>query len=103
MKQTVLHGIAGAALDEITRDVPIDEPPPLPENARLNAIGKSIPRFDAVEKVTGRARYTFDVRLPGMLYGRRVVSTVPHARVKSIDTSAAERYPGVRAVHVLDR
>src|SRR6266576_3454932 len=56
-----------------------------------------------VQKVTGQARYTFDVQLPGMLHARRVVSTVPHARIKSIDTSEAETYPGVRAVHVLDR
>jgi xanthine dehydrogenase YagR molybdenum-binding subunit len=102
-KQTMLYGIAGEQLGKVTRDVPIDEPPPLPENAKLSAIGKSVPRFDAVQKVTGQARYTFDIQLPGMLHARRVVSTVPHARVKSIDTSAAERYPGVRAVHVLER
>jgi xanthine dehydrogenase YagR molybdenum-binding subunit len=102
-KQTMLYGIAGEQLGEVTRDVPTDEPPPLPENARLGAIGKPIPRFDAVQKVTGQARYTFDVQLPGMLHARRVVSTVPHARIKSIDTSEAEKYPGVRAVHVLER
>jgi xanthine dehydrogenase YagR molybdenum-binding subunit len=101
--QAMLYGIVGERLEQITRRVPLDEPPPLPENAKLSAIGKSIPRFDAVQKVTGRARYTFDVQLPGMLYARRVVSTVPHARVKSIDTAAAEKYPGVRAVHVLER
>jgi xanthine dehydrogenase YagR molybdenum-binding subunit len=101
--QAMLYGIVGEQLEQITRQVPLDEPPPLPENAKLNAIGKPIPRFDAVQKVTGQARYTFDVQLPGMLYARRVVSTVPHARVTSIDTSAAEKYPGVRAVHVLER
>src|SRR4029450_5151276 len=58
---------------------------------------------DAVPKVTGQARYTFGVRLPGMLYGRIVSSTVPHARIKSIDTSAAEAYPGVKDVHIADR
>ena len=60
-----------------------DEPPPLPPNAELQVIGKPCPRLDAVQKVTGKARYTFDVQLPGMLYARRVVSTVPHARIKS--------------------
>jgi xanthine dehydrogenase YagR molybdenum-binding subunit len=99
----MLYGIVGEQLEQITRNVPLDEPPPLPENAKLSAIEKSIPRFDGVQKVTGQARYTFDVQLPGMLYARRVVSTVPHARVKSIDLSAAEKYPGVRAVHVLER
>jgi xanthine dehydrogenase YagR molybdenum-binding subunit len=101
--QTMLRGIAGDKLEQITRDVPFDEPPALPENAKLSAIGKSVHRFDAAEKVTGRARYTFDVQLPGMLYAQRVVSTMPHARIKSIDTSAAEKYPGVRAVHILER
>ena len=99
----MLYGIVGERLEQITRRVPLDEPPPLPENAKLKAIGKSIPRFDAVQKVTGRARYTFDVQFPGMLYARRVVSNVPHAHIKSIDTSAAEKYPGVCAVHVLER
>jgi xanthine dehydrogenase YagR molybdenum-binding subunit len=82
-QQATLYGIVGERLEHITRRVPPDEPPPLPENAELSAVGKSIPRFDAVQKVTGRARYMFDVQLPGMLYARRVVSTVPHARVKS--------------------
>lgn len=102
-QQDVTYGIVGERLEQVNRRVPADEPPPLPENAKLKVVGKSLPRFDAVQKVTGRARYTFDVQLPGMLYARRVVSTVPHARVVSIDTSAAEKHPGVRAVHVLDR
>jgi xanthine dehydrogenase YagR molybdenum-binding subunit len=102
-QQAMLYGIVGEKLERVTRSVPADEPPPLPENAKLKAIGRSIPRLDGVQKVTGRARYTFDIQLPGMLYARQVISSVPHARVKSIDTSAAERYPGVRAVHVLDR
>lgn len=102
-RQSLAYGIVGERLKKITRRVPLDEPPPLPANARLKVIGQPLPRMDAVQKVTGAARYTFDVQLPGMLYGRRVISTVPHARIRSIDTSAAEAYPGVRAVHVLDR
>ena len=101
--QSVLYGIVGEELKQVTRQVPVDEPPPLPKNEELSVIGKPVPRMDAVLKVTGRARYTFDVQLPGMLYARRVVSPVPHARITSIDTSAAEKYPGVRAVHVLER
>jgi xanthine dehydrogenase YagR molybdenum-binding subunit len=101
--QSVTYGIVGDALEQVTRRVPLDEPPPLPPNAELRVIGQSVPRFDAVQKVTGKARYTADVQLPGMLFGRRVVSTVAHARVLAIDTSKAERYPGVRAVYVLDR
>jgi xanthine dehydrogenase YagR molybdenum-binding subunit len=102
-QQALPYGIVGEGLKEVTRRVPLDEPPPLPENAKLKSIGKPVSRLDGVEKVTGRARYTFDVRLPGMLWARRVVSPLPHARIKSIDTSAAERYPGVRAIHILER
>ncbi|ATB41733.1 oxidoreductase [Cystobacter fuscus] len=101
-QQALSYGIVGQGLKEVTRRVPEDEPPPLPENAKLKSIGKPVSRLDGIEKVTGRARYTFDVQLPGMLWGKWVVSPLPHARIKSIDTSAAERAPGVRAVHVLE-
>jgi xanthine dehydrogenase YagR molybdenum-binding subunit len=101
--RTILSGIVGDSLRSVTRNVPVEEPPELPPNSELRVIGKRVNRVDAVPKVTGQARYTFDVQLPGMLYGRIVSSTVPHARIKSIDTSAAEAYPGVRAVHILDR
>jgi xanthine dehydrogenase YagR molybdenum-binding subunit len=101
--RTVLTGIVGDTLQPIARDIPVDEPPELPPNSELRVIGKRVNRVDAVPKVTGQARYTFDVRLPGMLYARIVSSTVPHARIKSIDTSAAEAYPGVKAVHIADR
>jgi xanthine dehydrogenase YagR molybdenum-binding subunit len=99
----MLYGIVGERLQQVTRTVPADEPPPLPENTKLSSIGRPVPRLDGVQKVTGRARYTFDIHLPGLLYARQVISPWPHARIRSIDTSAAERYPGVRAVHVLDR
>jgi xanthine dehydrogenase YagR molybdenum-binding subunit len=101
--RTIVAGIVGDALRSLTRPVPAGEPPEWPPNAELRVIGKRVNRVDAVPKVTGQARYTYDVQLPGMLYGRIVSSTVPHARIKSIDTSAAEAYPGVRAVHILDR
>src|SRR5688572_16358750 len=101
--RTVLTGIVGDTLQPITRNIPADEPPELPPNAELRVIGKPVNRVDAVPKVTGKARYTYDVQLPGMLYARIVSSTVPHARIKSIDTSAAEASPGVKAIHILDR
>lgn len=101
--RTVLAGIVGETLLPVIRNIPVDEPPELPPNSELRVIGKSVNRVDAVPKVTGQARYTYDVQLPGMLYARIVSSTVPHARIKSIDTSAAEAYPGVKAVHILDR
>lgn len=101
--RTLLAGIVGETMDSVARRVPATEPPEWPSNAELQVIGKSVARMDALEKVTGQARYTFDVQLPGMLYARVVNSTVPHARIKSIDTSLAESAPGVRAVHVLEK
>ena len=53
-------------------------------------IGRSVPRLEARDKVTGRAEYTHTMRLPGMLYGKLFRSTVAHGRIKSIDTSAAQ-------------
>jgi xanthine dehydrogenase YagR molybdenum-binding subunit len=102
-ERTLSAGIVGDAIKQVTRNVPSSEPPAWPVNAELRVVGKDVPRMDALDKVTGRARYTFDVQLPGMLYARTLNSTVPHARIKSIDTSHAEKYPGVRAVHVLER
>ena len=61
-------------------------------------IGTSIKRLDGPDKVTGRARYTYDINRPGMIHGKMVRSPHAHARVVSIDLSAAEKAPGVRAV-----
>jgi xanthine dehydrogenase YagR molybdenum-binding subunit len=102
-QRSLAAGIVGADMKQVTRKVPSTEPPAWPSNAELQVVGKSVPRMDALEKVTGRARYTFDVQLPGMLYARAVNSIAPHARIKSIDISRAEKYPGVRAVHILEQ
>lgn len=64
----------------------------------MNTVGHDVPRIDAYERVTGRATYTRDERLPGMLYARVLRSPYPHARIRRIDTAAAEALPGVRAV-----
>jgi CO/xanthine dehydrogenase Mo-binding subunit len=61
-------------------------------------IGAPIGRIEGPDKVTGRTRYAADVDLPGMLWGAILRSPYPHARIKSIDASAARRAPGVRAV-----
>jgi xanthine dehydrogenase molybdenum-binding subunit len=61
-------------------------------------IGTRPIRPDGMDKVTGRAIYANDVRLPNMLYGKFVRSPHAHARILSIDTSAAEKLPGVTAV-----
>ena len=65
---------------------------------KYSQIGQSTPVRDAALKVTGRKQYVGDMKLRGMLYGEVVFSRVAHAKIKSIDTSAAEALPGVRAV-----
>ena len=64
----------------------------------LTTVGPATARIDAVERVTGRATYTADVPLPGMLYGRVLRSPHPHARVRHVDVSKADALPGVKAV-----
>ena len=64
----------------------------------LNVVGKRGPNIDAIERVTGRAKYTGDIDLPGMLVARVLRSPHAHARIVSIDTSKAEAVQGVRAV-----
>ncbi|HWH80059.1 MAG TPA: molybdopterin cofactor-binding domain-containing protein, partial [Candidatus Binatus sp.] len=64
----------------------------------FSIVGKPTPRIDAYERVTGRAQYTGDIQLPGMLYARVLRSSVPHAKIISIDTSKAEKLPGVKAI-----
>jgi CO/xanthine dehydrogenase Mo-binding subunit len=61
-------------------------------------IGTSVQRVDGIDKITGRAQFVGDVRLPRMLYGAVVRSPHAHAIVKSVDTSRARRVPGVHAV-----
>lgn len=61
-------------------------------------VGKRPVRPDGVDKVTGRAQYGPDITLRGLLHGKVLRSPYAHARIKSIDTSQAEAYPGVRAV-----
>jgi xanthine dehydrogenase YagR molybdenum-binding subunit len=61
-----------------------------------SVLGTSVKRLDGPEKVTGRAKYTFDINRPGMLYGRIARSPHPHARIVSIDLSVAQKAPGVK-------
>jgi len=65
---------------------------------RFKWVGTRPIRPDGVPKVTGRALYGADLKLPGMLYGKVLRSPHAHARIKSIDTSAAEKLPGVKAI-----
>ena len=66
--------------------------------SEYSVVGRGVPRVDALEKVTGAAKYGADVHPPGMLYGKIVRSEYPHAKILRIDTHQAERLPGVRAI-----
>ena len=72
-----------------------------PDPQHRTLIGKRITRVDAPVKVTGRAKYTYDQNPPGLLFGKVVRSPYAHAKVVSVDTSAAEKMPGVKAVTVI--
>ena len=75
-----------------TADRPAQSPTP------FKVIGTRPIRHDGLDKVTGRAKYGADINLPGMLHGKILRSPHAHARIRSIDTSAAEKLPGVKAV-----
>jgi xanthine dehydrogenase YagR molybdenum-binding subunit len=74
---------------------------PDPEHRTL--IGKRISRVDSPDKVSGRARYTYDVKRPGMLFGKMLRSPFAHAKIVSIDISAAEKMPGVKAIEIVQK
>jgi CO/xanthine dehydrogenase Mo-binding subunit len=65
-------------------------------------VGRAIPRLESWQKVTGRAEYVHNLRLPGMLYGKIFRSTVAHGRIRRIDTSAAAAVGGVYRVVTAD-
>ena len=65
---------------------------------KMDAVGRSIPRLEATAKVTARAQYVHNLRLPGMLYGKIFRSTLAHGRILRIDTSAAQALEGVHCV-----
>jgi xanthine dehydrogenase YagR molybdenum-binding subunit len=70
-----------------------------PKERRL--IGTKVNRVDGPDKSTGRAKYSFDINRPGMLHAQILRCPHAHAKVKSIDTAAAEKMPGVKAVHII--
>lgn len=72
--------------------------PPPPLERELSVVGQSLNRTDGFEKVTGQAKYSGDIRLPGMLYGKTLHCPHPRARIARIDTTRAEALVGVRAV-----
>ena len=89
----ILEAVRRAAHPELPRRVEEGE-----SGDSLSVVGKSLPKKDAPDKATGKAVYTGDIRLPGMLRGKILGSPHPHARILSIDTRDAESLPGVHAV-----
>src|ERR1700737_3828615 len=72
-----------------------------PDAQHRTLIGARVTRVDAPAKVSGQAKYTYDVHRAGMLYGKVLRCPYAHAKVVSIDTSAAEKMPGGKAVHIV--
>ncbi|MBT8071037.1 MAG: molybdopterin-dependent oxidoreductase [Gammaproteobacteria bacterium] len=76
-----------------------DVPPYIPETGAAGfEVGKAQPNPDALAKIRGTAKFTDDYQFPGMLYARTLRAGVPHARIRSIDVSAARALAGVHAV-----
>ena len=67
-------------------------------NQEFNVVGTRPVRPDGADKVTGKAHYSADINLPGLLHGKVLRSPHAHARIKSLDTSRAEAHPDVKAV-----
>jgi CO/xanthine dehydrogenase Mo-binding subunit len=65
-------------------------------------IGEAVPRRDGIDKVTGAGRFTVDLGMPGLAHAKVLRSPYPHARIRSIDTGAARRHPGVITVVTAD-
>lgn len=72
------------------------------KTAPIGQVGRSIPRLEARAKVTGRAEYVYNLRLPGMLYGKIFRSSIPHGRIRRLDVSAAAAMPGIYRVVISD-
>src|SRR5882724_9546317 len=70
----------------------------MPESAQTSVIGKPQPRIDGPFKVSGTAMYASDFHFPDLLYAVPVEATIANGRVVKLDTAAAEKMPGVRAI-----
>ena len=86
-------------IHEVLIEVPDTEAAPWPaDRPVLSVVGKPNPRVDGVEKVTGEAKFTYDIHPSGMLHGKILGSTIARGRVKRVDISRAKALPGVTAV-----
>ena len=74
-----------------------------PEKSKRAILGKRISKLDSPDKVSGRAKYASDIKRPGQLYAKFLRCPYAHAKVVSIDISAAEKMPGVKAVKICEK
>src|SRR5262245_30478047 len=70
-----------------------------PKKRRI--LGTRVRRLDGPDKATGRAKYSYDVNRPGMLYGAILRTPYAHAKVRSLDTTAAKKTPGFKALAMI--
>ncbi|MET0291900.1 MAG: xanthine dehydrogenase family protein molybdopterin-binding subunit, partial [Steroidobacteraceae bacterium] len=89
----VMRSLAKHAPDSL---VPGARPAPVPDS--MTTLGRPISRVDGALKVQGKARFSAEVAMDGLLYAALVHSTIPRGRIASLDTSAAEASPGVALV-----
>jgi len=72
-----------------------------PPAGERGLIGQRISRIDGPAKSSGRAKYTYDINRPGMLFGKILRCPYAHATIKSLDVSAAKSLPGVKSVRII--
>ncbi len=85
-------------LVESMGEVPVHPPKTWGKNSTLNVVGKPIPRIDGYDKVSGTALYTFDIFLKNIAFAKTLRSPIAHGKIKHIDTSKAEKLPGVLGI-----
>lgn len=98
LKKITVTITEGGQTKEIEVEVPDEGDLAWPDQAKTKYLGKPVQRLDGPSKVTGRAKYSYDMVLPDMLYGVFLRSPHARARVTNLDASAAEAHPGVKAV-----
>ena len=82
-------------MQETVGEVSTLKPKPWGPDVKLDVVGKPVTRFDGYDKVSGTATYTFDIKLPRMVYARTLRSPHPHAKIRAINAKAAWEVPGV--------
>lgn len=101
-KRTIRVGHPGS-YREIEVETPDSEPAPWDADSKLDVVGGKTPRLEGADKVTGKAKYTADVNLPGMLVARVLRSPYARATAQSISLEKARSMPGVKAVLEIEK